>query len=67
MDTALNDRKINVLQGEEHLMRMLDRGIDDMEAGKELPLDEAFQKIRELRDNRRSARAQGNFNMGGNL
>jgi len=57
MDTALNDRKINVLQGEEHLMRMLDRGIDDMEAGKELPLDEAFQKIRELRDNRRSARA----------
>ncbi len=57
MDTALNDRKINVLQGEEYLMRMLDRGIDDMEAGKELPLDDAFQKIRELRDNRRSARA----------
>lgn len=57
MDTALNDRKINDLQGEEYLMRMLDRGIDDMEAGKELPLDDAFQKIRELRDNRRSARA----------
>lgn len=57
MDTALNDRKINVLQREEYLMRMLDRGIDDMEAGKELPLDDAFQKIRELRDNRRSARA----------
>lgn len=33
-------------------MRVLDRGIDDMEAGNELPLDEAFQKIRELRDNR---------------
>lgn len=38
-------------------MRMLDSGIDDIEAGKELPLGEAFQKIRELRDNRSNARA----------
>lgn len=57
MDTALNDRKINASQGDEHLMRMLDSGIDDIEAGKELPLGEAFQKIRELRDNRSNARA----------
>jgi len=57
MDTALTNRKKDTLQGDEYLMRMLDRGIDDMETGKELPLDEAFQKIRELRDNRRSARA----------
>ena len=41
----------------ETLFSYLDKGIDDMEAGKELPLDDAFQKIRELRDNRRSARA----------
>ncbi len=57
MDTALTNRKKDTLQGDEYLMRMLDRGIDDMETRKELPLDEAFQKIRELRDNRRSARA----------
>ena len=57
MDTALTNRKKDTSQRDEYLMRMLDRGIDDMEAGKELPLDEAFQKIRELRDNRRSARA----------
>ena len=31
--------------------KKMDRGIDDMEAGRELPLDEAFQKIRELREN----------------
>lgn len=57
MDTALSNRKNNTSQQDDYLMRMLDRGIDDMEAGKDLPLDEAFQKIRELRDNRRSARA----------
>ena len=42
--------------GENHLLRMLDRGIDDMEAGRELPLEEAFQKINELRSIRRDAR-----------
>lgn len=57
MDTALTNRKKDTSQRDEYLTRMLDRGIDDMEAGKELPLDEAFPKIRELRDNRRSARA----------
>lgn len=36
--------------------RTLDRGIDDMEAGRELPLEEAFRKITELRDARRNAR-----------
>lgn len=40
----------------EHLLRMLDRGIDDMEAGRELPLKDAFTKISELRDTRRDAR-----------
>ena len=43
-------------QENNHLLRMLDRGIDDMEAGRELPLEDAFRKITELRDARRNAR-----------
>ena len=31
-------------QENNHLLRMLDRGIDDMEAGRELPLEDAFHK-----------------------
>ena len=30
--------------GNNHLLRMLDRGIDDMEAGRELPLEDAFSQ-----------------------
>ena len=55
MDITLDNK--NVLQQDDDLLQMLDRGIDDMEAGRELPLDEAFQKITELRDIRRNARA----------
>ena len=40
-------------QENNHLLRMLDRGID---AGRELPLEDAFRKITELRDTRRNAR-----------
>lgn len=40
----------------ESFLRMLDRGIDDMEAGRELPLEDAFKKITELRATRRNAR-----------
>ena len=36
--------------------RMLDRGIADMEGGRELPLEEAFEKITELRNVGRNAR-----------
>ncbi len=57
MDIAVDTRRKDTLQGDENLMRALDRGIDDMEAGRELPLDEAFHKITELRDKRRNARA----------
>jgi len=39
------------------LLKQLDRGIDDMEAKRELPLEESFQKITELRNIRRNARA----------
>ena len=31
----------------------LDKGLDDVEAGRELPLEEAFQKVTELREQRR--------------
>lgn len=36
---------------------VLDRGIDDMEAGRELPLEGAFQVISDFRDSRRRARS----------
>ncbi len=32
------------------LLRELDKGIDDMEAGREWSLDDAFQKITEMRN-----------------
>ena len=44
MDMTLDNK--NVLLQDDDLLQMLDRGIDDMEAGRELPLDEAFQKLR---------------------
>ena len=39
-----------------YLFQMLDSGICDMEAGRELPLADAFQKVTELREHRRNAR-----------
>lgn len=57
MDIAVDTKGKDTLQGNENLMRALDRGIDDMEAGRELPLDEAFHKVAELRKKRRNARA----------
>lgn len=37
-------------------VKIVDRGIDDMEAGRELPLREAIRKVEELRKARRDAR-----------
>lgn len=54
MDMTLDNK--DILQKDDHLLQMLDRGIDDMEAGRELPLDKAFQTITELRDKRRNAK-----------
>ena len=54
MEAAL---EINQAKDQEALLRMLDRGIDDMEAGREMPIEEAFEKITELRNMRRNARA----------
>ena len=56
MELTVNNNAMNIKQDNEQLLRMLDRGIDDMEAGRELPLDEAFEKITELRNMRRNAR-----------
>ena len=52
-----NSYRINKRQDELNLQKQLDKGIDDMEAGRELALEEAFQKIDELRNSRRCARA----------
>lgn len=57
MEIVLPKNKVGVEQDDKILYRTLDRGIDDMEAGRELPLDEAFDKITELRNVRRNARA----------
>lgn len=55
MAYALQDEKVRDTINHERLLKMLDRGIDDMEAGRELPLTEAFVKITELRNRRRNA------------
>lgn len=51
-------RQAERLHENESYLRMLDTGIDDMEAGRELPLDDAFKKITELRDARRMEEKQ---------
>ena len=60
MKFFVNDNQINDDdgQGNESLFKMLDRGIDDMEEARELSLNEAFQKINELRDARRKRRVE---------
>ena len=55
MDYVIN-KTWNKTKDEPNLLRELDKGIDDMEAGRELPLEEAFRKITELREQRRSAK-----------
>ena len=39
------------------IAQILDRGIDDMEAGRELPIDDAFDLIAELVEKREIAKA----------
>lgn len=41
---------------DENLLLALDKGIEDMENGRELPLDDAFDLIAELVEKRKSAR-----------
>lgn len=44
-------------QGKEELLRILDRGIDDMEEGRELPLEEALNAVDRLVERRKRVRA----------
>ena len=55
MDTpVMKPQKIN---DEIDIFRLLDRGLDDMEEKRELPVDEAFEMITKLRTARRNERA----------
>ncbi len=56
MAYALQNEKANETINYDKTLKMLDRGIDDMEAGRELPLTEAFVKITELRNGQRNAK-----------
>lgn len=56
MSMAINNENFDTGMESVDLLGLLDKGIADMEGGRELPLDEAFQKINELRDMRRSER-----------
>ncbi len=67
MAYALQDENFRDTTNYERLFKMLDKGIDDMEAGRELPLTEAFVKITELRNRRRNAEVQGHSNVGSSL
>lgn len=57
METAFNNDPADLAQEDKSLLQLLDRGIDDMENDRELPVEEAFEKITELRNVRRNARA----------
>lgn len=56
MELAPRKKQQDEQYGRNDVFGMLDRGIDDMESKRELPIEEAFQKITELRDIRRNAR-----------
>lgn len=54
------DEKITIQDAAEvdpNLLRMLDRGLEDIEAGRTLPHDEAMKEIRRIREARRFARS----------
>lgn len=56
MELAARNKQQDEQYNRNDVLGMLDRGIDDMEAKRELPIEDAFQKITELRDIRRNAR-----------
>ena len=54
------DEKINIQDASEvdpNLLRMLDRGLEDIEAGRTLSHDEAMAEVRRIREARRYARS----------
>ena len=50
MATVSNNKTHIDLEQDKNLQNALDRGIDDMEAGRELPLDEAMEKIYRVKE-----------------
>lgn len=54
MKVTKDKSKESITEGED-VLQELDKGIDDMEAGQELPLEEAFERITELRNSGREA------------
>lgn len=55
------DEKIIIQDASEidpNLLRMLDRGLEDIEAGRTVPHDEAMAEIRKIRDARRYSRSK---------
>lgn len=53
------DEKITIQDASEvdpNLLRMLDRGLEDIEAGRTLPHREAMDEVRRIRESRRIAR-----------
>ena len=55
MELKKNSYRAGVSNEVSDFLQQLGRGIDDMEAGRELPLEDAFQRIAELRNERRYA------------
>ena len=53
----ISEMKSQEMNEEKDIFRVLDRGIDDMEEKRELPIDEAFEMITKLRTARRNERA----------
>lgn len=54
------DEKITIQDASEvdpNLLRMLDRGLEDIEAGRTLSHDEAMAEVRRIREARRNARS----------
>ena len=54
------DEKITIQDASEidpNLLRMLDRGLEDIEAGRTLPHSEAIVEVRKIREARRYARS----------
>ena len=54
------DAKITIQDASEidpNLLRMLDRGLEDIEAGRTLPHDEAMVEVRRITEARRYARS----------
>jgi predicted transcriptional regulator len=54
------DEKITIQDASEvdpNLLRMLDRGLEDIEYGRTLPHEEAMEEVRRIREARRNARS----------